>query len=613
MYSNFRHISFILIMLVTTIQGPAQDGYLVKDIRFTGNHSFSDEMLSEQVAMHGIDLIDRYIFSKDPYYFSEEILQGDLERLVRFYQREGFLNAEAKKSAIKLDHDNSEIDRLTINIKEGTPIRVKKISFDIDSANCKNYQITDSLINTVRQRLTLKSGMRFRDEAIHYDWEKLVEYFNDEGYAYTKVDYQLNLKDTTNTVDVRWMINAGPLCYFGAVQIKGMENVSESLIRRQLYFEKGQIYDQHLLDKTQAQIYELGLFQIVTVNARKEQQHLTDIAVDIQVREAPRFTSRFGFGYGSEDNFRAFADLRHLGFFGSARRLELLVKYSGLEPYNINLKWIQPQFLSRKTSISLNPFLRRETEPGFSARRYGINVPLHHKFNSKTKGSVTYFLEDVQQDYDADNPDFKNRAVKDYNYYKSGLIFGSNWDSSEPVFSPIRGFFASVSYKLIGQLMPSDFNYNRLLIDLRNYRNFFYNITGAMRVKWGTIISADDDGFIPAEDRFYSGGSMSVRGWSRSELGPLQENGDPLGGKSLLETSFELRHPLYKIVSAAIFADFGNVWQTSNTYKLDQLRYSAGFGIRIETPIAPVRLDFAWPIDDRNRTGQIHINVGQAF
>ncbi len=613
MYLNIKYIAFIFILLATALRGWAQDGYLVKDIRFTGNHSFSDEMISGQVAMHGIGLIDRYIFGEEPFYYSEEILQSDLERLVRFYQREGFLDTEAKKSGMEIDHEEGEIDKITIEIKEGKPVRVDRISLNIDSVSSKNNLLPDSLLNTIREKLSLKKEMRFRDEAIQQDREKLAEHFNDEGYAYTKVDYQLNLQDTAKTVDVYWTINPGTLCYFGAVQIKGMKNVSESLIRRQLYFEKGQIYDEHLLDKTQARIYELGLFQIVTVNAQKGDRQQADIPVKIEVREAPRFTSRFGVGYGSEDNFRAFADLRRLGFLGSARRLEFLIKYSGLEPYNINLKWIQPQFLSRNTSISLNPFLRRESEPGFSARRYGLNVPLHHKFNSETKGSITYFLEDVRQNYDADNPDFKDRAAKDFSYYKSGLIFGSNWDSSEPAFSPFRGFFASASYKLIGQIMPGDFNYNRLLVDLRHYQKLFSDFTAALRLKSGTIISADSDGFIPAEDRFYSGGSMSVRGWPRSGLGPLQKNGDPLGGKSLLEIAIELRHPVFKMVTGAVFTDFGNVWRTSNTYQLDQLRYSAGFGIRVETPIAPVRLDFAWPIYDRDKAGQIHLNVGQAF
>ena len=115
------------------------------------------------------------------------------------------------------------------------------------------------------------------------------------------------------------------------------------------------------------------------------------------------------------------------------------------------------------------------------------------------------------------------------------------------------------------------------------------------------------------EERFYSGGSSSVRGWGRSLLGDLDENGDPIGGKSLMEFSLELRYPIYGYLSGVIFGDAGNIWDESVEYQIDELRYSAGVGLRLDTPIGPIRFDVARPVDDVDTDIQFHISVGQAF
>jgi outer membrane protein insertion porin family len=135
----------------------------------------------------------------------------------------------------------------------------------------------------------------------------------------------------------------------------------------------------------------------------------------------------------------------------------------------------------------------------------------------------------------------------------------------------------------------------------------------ASRLKIGLINSDDEEGFIPAEERFYSGGSTSVRGWARQQLGPRNERGAPIGGKSLLEGGLEFRYPVYNMISGAIFLDVGNVWTETFDYKINELRYSLGTGIGVNTPIGPVRIDLARPIFDPEDDFQLHFNVGHAF
>jgi outer membrane protein insertion porin family len=132
-------------------------------------------------------------------------------------------------------------------------------------------------------------------------------------------------------------------------------------------------------------------------------------------------------------------------------------------------------------------------------------------------------------------------------------------------------------------------------------------------VKIGGIVPIRNNQFIPVEERFYAGGSYSVRGWARQRLGPIDPFGNPVGGQSLFEFSTEFRYPIYDLIRGVAFMDCGNVWLESYTWKLNKLRYSLGVGIRITTPIGPARLDVARPIFDEEKKVQFHFSVGHAF
>ena len=128
----------------------------------------------------------------------------------------------------------------------------------------------------------------------------------------------------------------------------------------------------------------------------------------------------------------------------------------------------------------------------------------------------------------------------------------------------------------------------------------------------------------PVEERFYSGGSYSVRGWQRQLLGPREismpadsmESVVPTGGNSIIEGSFEFRNPIYKNISGALFLDYGNVWGDWNGFDLLDLHYAIGAGLRYNTLIGPIRVDFAWKLNRQEfdrRDYEFHVSIGQSF
>ena len=319
---------------------------------------------------------------------------------------------------------------------------------------------------------------------------------------------------------------------------------------------------------------------------------------------------RSGVGWGKEDLFRAFADVQWLRFLGGARRLNLFLKHSGLEPYRVNLRFTQPGFIGPNTSLGLNPFIRKQTEPAFTVDRRGGDIYLHRQIGKIYNAGIGYTYEVVHLDTttvgDADiQPDLNSL------YNKSSITTGFSQTSTDDLFSPTKGFNNGITIKYSG-VGPSTYTYLKWLVDVRHYLQIPRAVL-ATRIKVGQINSYDASGFIPVEDRFYAGGANSVRGWARHELGPEDENGKPLGGNYLTEGSLEFRIPVVGSFNGAIFWDFGNVWEGEFSGLLDKQRHALGAGIRFHTPIGPVRFDIARPVLDQDSHIRWHLTLGQAF
>lgn len=571
----------------------------------------SDSQIKARMATYATGSFRQKILGKEPFYFSEEILRNDLQNVVRSCQREGFLYARAEVLKVKSDAKNRTVE-VVVGVAEGDSITVRDVRWEVLDSIPETRFLADSIIGARRPLFEAEPGRRFRDAAVNADRQILARSIENAGYPYCHVTPQLEVDEANLVVDLRWVIRPGPRCRFGKIDLSGNEHVGQELIDKSLVLSEGQWYSRRALEESQRRIYGLSIFHVVTVTARLAASPDTVVPVEVRVKEAPRLTSKIGAGYGREEKLRVYSDSHYLRFLGGARRLNLYAKHSDIEPYHVSLKFTQPAFITRSTTLELRPFILRQKEPAFTENRYGLQASLLREFTRYLHGSVTYLFERVDLDTAsiADLADLQVDLSDAYN--KSSLLPGLTFDNSHPMFTPWEGFYLALASKISGLGLGSNFHFTRLLFDGRRYQPALGMVL-AMRIKAGGIQSADDHGFIPVEDRFYAGGSASVRGWARAELGPLADDGTPIGGNSLLEGSISLRFPIVGIVSGAVFYDMGNVWPESFSYHLDDLRYSAGIGIRVSTPIGPVRLDVARPVFDEETTGQVHISVGEAF
>ena len=136
----------------------------------------------------------------------------------------------------------------------------------------------------------------------------------------------------------------------------------------------------------------------------------------------------------------------------------------------------------------------------------------------------------------------------------------------------------------------------------------------ATKVYGGLIVNLSEEGEVPNFERFFAGGLSSVRGWPFNQLGPKDDMGEAVGGKSKFESSIELRTRLGKYLGTAIFLDVGQVDPQFSAFDLGQLKWAVGGGIRYLSPVGPIRLDAGRRLsDDNTDLWQYHFSICQAF
>lgn len=583
----------------------------MRKVSFTGNATISSSSLEEELTIQSSSRFNERFFNREADRYSTPLYQENLERIKYAYQKEGFLNVQFNEPKIKVTGNNRV--KLTFRIDEGEPVILDKVTYTVDSLELYQQFFDRKTQRKIRLQSQLKVNRRFRDEWFYADQSFISEELNNMGYAYAQVRYELSVDTVANKADLNWNIKKDKLTYFGDIELEGNERVPNKTIMRQLRFEPGDTWSKFEIDETQKQIYNLGMFRVASIKTLLSDDKPDTLSTLVVLKEAPRWTSRFGAGYGLEDKFRVFGEVQYLGILTKTGRMHLYAKHSGLEPYNLQVKFIQPAVGFSFNSVNVNPFFMRQHEPAYRIVRQGINLTLMQHFSERFTSSLNFYIEEV----DSDSTIVSVKVAQDYsnkdNYSKSGIAFGFIYSNGLPRLDPVTGYSVAINIKRNGTFIEESVPFYRSLVEYKKYLGIQQGLTLAFKAKMGLAYMSGSDELVPVEERFYAGGSYSVRGWARSQLGPKDINGQPSGGNSLLEGSVECRYSLTPKIVLAVFSDGGNVWQESLHYRLNDLHYAAGFSFRFKTPIGPVGLDFARPVFEKENTWQIHFNIGNPF
>jgi outer membrane protein insertion porin family/translocation and assembly module TamA len=395
------------------------------------------------------------------------------------------------------------------------------------------------------------------------------------------------------------------------VSITGNAAVETEVLEREIAFEPGEPFRQSLLDRTRTNLVGLGLFSSVRVTPKEGPADRVD--VEVEVGEGPPRSVRLGVGYDSEEQVRGLASWRHYNFLGGARQAGVAARYSLLRR-SVVADLLQPHFPTQRTRIRLIALQQREDEDSYLLDRTRgtirgewepIDRLVAHVFYRGEYASLSEVSLAVA------------RAVPDAipkNAVLSSIGMGLDWAHTDDPFDPTRGVVLRTAVEPVGGALGGDVDFVRVIAEGRGYVPIRRDTVAAVRLRMGTASTFAGTRDVPLYERFFSGGTDSVRGYERWHVGPLA-GGDPVGGKSLVEGSIELRHRVTESLALAAFLDGGQVDRRSWRASVDDLQIGTGFGVRYRTPIGPIRVDLGFPLDRPrgDASWQVHFTVGPSF
>lgn len=333
----------------------------------------------------------------------------------------------------------------------------------------------------------------------------------------------------------------------------------------------------------------------------------------IRVEERPPRDFKLGLGYGTEDEFRGKVEWRNRNWLGGGRRLSFLLTFSSITR-SLGVQFVQPYFPTRRSQIVVGITQGQEDEETFLLNFSRFRPRLEHRFSNALSGFLGYRLEfgklnSVSPSTIRGVGGFKREGIL------SGPTLGLVWNTTEDPFDPTQGEVLSFSFDQIGKFWGGDYQFYTFTTEAKKYYSIGWKTVLAGRVKLGLTDAFGSSANLPLFERLYAGGEKSVRGYGRRRLGPISDSDDPLGGLSLFEGSVELRRPVWKGLNGTLFVDFGQVSTKAHDIPLDELKFSAGFGVGYATPLGPLQLYLGFPFDPPNGDApfQVHFSVGQFF
>ncbi|MGH7340353.1 MAG: BamA/OMP85 family outer membrane protein, partial [Candidatus Rokuibacteriota bacterium] len=456
----------------------------------------------------------------------------------------------------------------------------------------------------------------------------------DSGYPYAVV----RVAEEDAGPDRRRVVfeaSPGTLARIGAIEVEGEESVSEAVVVRQLTFAPGDRYSRRELRESQRKLYGLELFEFVNIESLEDRTpQAPDVPVRVTVAEGDHQRVTFGAGYGTEEQARARIRWDHVNFLGGARHAGLEGKWSSLDR-GLRAEYRQPAFWHPHFTLSFDGQAWQAAEPVYSLNSLGGRMTLRHQANAQTfwalslsneyqRSSVTpqalldFTIRDELIALGLDPRDGESSGTL------SAVGFDIGRNTTTSVLDARAGYALAAHAEQAGRWLRGSFDYWAVTTEGRHYLPLGRRLVLANRLRLGTIDALGDfERSVPFYKRYFLGGSSSIRGWGRFEVGPTSGFGPPIGGHTMLEGSSEVRLPVWGSLGAVGFVDYGNVWSRSWDVDVNDLRYAVGPGFRYLTRLGPVRADFGYQLnpipnlrvegEPERRHWRLHFSIGQAF
>jgi translocation and assembly module TamA len=487
-----------------------------------------------------------------------------------------------------------------------------------------------------RETLGLTSGQPAVAAVVLAGGTRLLTALQEQGYAFAKVDPPIAYEAADAPVlDLSFQVAAGRKVNIGDIHIEGLKRVHESLLRRRLLLRTGDLYKPSAIEAARRDLLGMNVFGQVSVQVGSKADESGGVPVTFTIRERPRHAISLSAAYSSDLGGSGGATWTDRNVFGNAEQLSFaasVINLGGSDTtgtgYDTSVKYLIPDFLRRDQSLQFAVTAIKQQLQAYDQTAKTASVTLSRKLSSIWSVSAGLSATDERiSQITSVTTNAQGQVVgvpQIFNYTLVASPFTVAYDSTNlltPLEDPRHGFRGSLSLTptiaighpnatfLITQIkIATYFDLNNLL-PIAPGRSVL-----AARALAGVAQGAGELS-LPPDQRFYAGGTNTIRGYGYQLVGPMFPQTDiPIGGTAIAAAGVEFRQRLYTNWGVVAFVDAGQVSASLKPLP-DETRIGAGAGMRYYTPIGPIRFDIAVPVGRRHGDDsfEVYIGLGQAF
>ncbi len=583
----------LLALTPSSLSAAITDGPVTYRVRFRG---LSDRALAREVrAVSNLQALRR----RPPASLRqlERRVESDRQRIQDLLRTHGYYQSTIQA---RLDAARQPV-RIRLTIDPGPQYLFRDIRIHLSAP--------DEVIVPLPppDQLNLRTGQpALAREVVRLD-DQLVRFFAHHGYPFARVvQREVRVEHRAHAMDVHVEDEPGPRARFGTSTFHGVQTVDVEFLRQKLPWSVGERYDGEKIRMGQRRLMNADLFSIARVRLAESPAEDGTVPLQIEVQERRHRSITLGGGYQSDEGARARLGWEHRNVFGRGERVHLLGTVSGIG-FGGMARLRIPDWQRADQNLTLTLRAARDEPDAYRSRHGTALLQLDRPLGRGLTGSLGsgYRYVDVEQ-----------AGIGEY----FGLIYFPatlERDRSDDLLDPRNGWRWTTSAAPYRDLLDSGVTFFKVRGALTGYTSPTpqQSVTLAGRLVVATMGGATRDA-IPADERYYAGGGGSIRGYPYQSVGPLTDDAEPLGGKSITLLSTEIRWRWTRTLGLVAFGDGGMVYTDSDAGDWSDWLWGAGLGLRYFTPIGPLRLDVAVPLDRRSEIDdafQFYISLGQAF
>jgi outer membrane protein insertion porin family len=576
--------------------------FRIREVRIEGNQGLSARQVRKVMATEA-----RFLLWFPPGILKKTDLAQDVERIKALYLDNGYLQIRVEEPQVIRDDVNHRLE-VVVRVQEGPQYTVGEV------------RVTGATVfprEEILKDLRIAQAKVFSRDLLRRDLARLTDRYGEKGYVFVDIAPVTKTDEERKTIDLTFEVSEGRQAVLERIEIRGNTKTHDKVIRRQLELAEGDTFSSRELQRGRERLLALNYFEEVRPSTETGSAP-EKLVLNLDVKEKPTGRIGFGAGFSTGSGVAGLLFLNEANLFGLGRRIGINVS-AGTRTERYEVFYEDPAFLDTNYSLGVSLYKSERDFTDFDEGRTGGTITVGRRFLRFNRASLTYRLEEVTiNNVSAVATSFIQQQVGTST--TSSLALGVSRDTRNSPLDPTRGYRVLATAEGAGGLLNFDTNFYKLELDGSLYHLLVedWKVVGLLRGAIGFVESFSDTRSVPIQERYFLGGPFNLRGFDFRDVSPRDPaTGERIGGNKFLLGQAEIQFPLWEeaiSLRGAVFFDIGNVFAEGEPYELS-FRTDAGVGIRLVTPLGPLRLDWGYNLDPRadERRSRIQFTVGRIF